>query len=100
MLFFMTFLILLLGLYYLTLVLSYRIGVFGMVLSQTLIGLYFLFGWGVEIFIYGNYEPVHVAGILINALIANLLFFPFAVFAIWKGRYYRATSGSDSNETC
>ncbi len=100
MLFIMTFSILLVGLYYMTLVLSYRMGVFGMVLSHILIGIYFLFGWGVETFIYGNYEPIHVVGILINAFIANLLLFPFAVFAIWTGRNYRASSGSNLNETC
>lgn len=91
------FLILLLGLYFMTIVLSYRIGVFGMVCMHIIIGLYFLFGLGVAISISGDYEPEMIIGSQIFAFIANLLFFPFAVFAIWKGRKFRAELSSHTN---
>lgn len=94
------FFILLVGLYFMTIVLSYRIGIFGMVLMQILIGLYFLFGLGVAVSIYGGYEPEQIIGSQIFAFIANLLLFPFAVFAIWKGRKFRAILRCNVNDTC
>lgn len=95
MLFIVPFITLLLGLYCMTILLSYRMGVFGMVLSQLLIGFYFLMGLAVAIHIYGGYEPEQIIGSQIEAFLANLLVFPFAVFAIWKGRVYRARKESE-----
>ncbi|QDT96612.1 hypothetical protein V144x_20700 [Gimesia aquarii] len=98
------FLILLLVLYFMTIVQSYRRGIFGMVIMQILIGLYFLLGLFIAVTTGGNYEPeqviVGLIGSQIFAFITNLLLFPFAVFSIWKGRKFRVALKNNVNTEC